>query len=94
MHLSIKLCSKQLSLHSLLTKKPDVEIILCQQVQVNVFVKEFIEKTRQYVHHVHLARWQDEKFRICKDTFPRGTNVYNMSAKKIIVIVNIMGEIL
>ena len=46
---------------------------MCQQVQVSDFVKEFIEKTRQYVQHVHLARWQDEKFRICRDTFPRGT---------------------
>ena len=71
MHLSINLCLN--SCISFLTKKPDIEIILCQQVQVSVFVKEFIENTRQYVHHVHLARWQDEKFRICRDAFPRGT---------------------
>ena len=34
---------------------------------------EFIEKTHQYIQHVRLARWQDEKFRICRDTFPCGT---------------------
>ena len=73
MHLSIKLCSEQLHFIPYLQKKPDIEIILCQQVQVSVFVKEFIEKTRQYVQHVHLARWQDEKFRICRDTIPIGT---------------------
>ena len=33
---------------------------MCHQVQVSDFVKEFIEKTHQYVQHVHLARWQDE----------------------------------
>ena len=56
-----------------LQKKTDIQIILCQQVQVSDFVKKFIEKTHQYVQHVHLARWQDEKFRICRDTFPCGT---------------------
>ena len=58
-------------LHSIpyLQKKNDIEIILCQRVQVSNFVKEFIEKT----HHVHLVRWQDEKFKMCKDTFPHGT---------------------
>jgi hypothetical protein len=68
-----KIMFRTVAFHSLLTKKPDIENILCQQVQVSVFVKEFIEKTRQYVQHVHLARWQDEKFRICRDSFPRGT---------------------
>ena len=71
MYLSINLCLN--SFISFLTKKPDIEIILCQQIQVSVFIKKFIEKTHQYVHHVHLARWQDEKFRICRDTFPHGT---------------------
>ena len=64
---------RTVAFHSLLTKKTDIVIILCQRVQVSVFVKEFIEKTHQYVQHVHLARWQDEKFRIYRDTFPRGT---------------------
>jgi len=68
-----KFMFEQLHFNRYLPKKTNVEIILCQQVQVSVFVKEFIEKTRQYVQHVHLARWQDEKFRICRDTFPRGT---------------------
>ena len=73
MHVSIKLCSEQLHFIPYLQKKLDIENILCQQVQVSVFVKEFIEKARQYVQHVHLAQWQDEKFRICRDSFPRGT---------------------
>ena len=68
-----KFMFEQLHFNRYLPKKTNVEIILCQQVQVSVFVKEFIEKTRQYVQHVHLARWQDEKFRVCRDTFPRGT---------------------
>ena len=68
-----KIIFRIVSFHSLLTKKPDIEIILCQQVQVSVFIKEFIEKTCQYVQHVHLEQWQDEKFRICRDTFLRGT---------------------
>ena len=64
---------RTVAFHSLLTKKPDIEMILCQQVQLSVFIKEFIENTHQYVQHVYLAWWQDEKFRICRDTFPHGT---------------------
>ena len=36
-------------------------------------MEEFFEKTQQYVKHVHVARWQDEQFRACRDTFPIGT---------------------
>ena len=36
-------------------------------------MEELFEKTQQYVKHVHVARWQDEQFRACKDTFPIGT---------------------
>ena len=36
---------RTVAFHSLLTKKPDIENILCQHVQVSVFIKEFIEKT-------------------------------------------------
>jgi hypothetical protein len=32
-------------------------------------MKEFIERTQHYVPHVHVARWQDTHFRICRDTF-------------------------
>ena len=73
MHLSINLCLKSYISFLTYKKKIDIEIILCHQVQVSDFVKEFIEKTHQYVQHVHLARWQDEKFRICRDTFRCGT---------------------
>ena len=45
-------------------------MILCHQVQFSDFIKEFIEKTPQYVQHVHLAQWYDDKFRLCRDTFP------------------------
>ena len=33
----------------------------------------FFEKTQQYVNHVHVACWKDEKFIMCRDTFPIGT---------------------
>ena len=36
-------------------------------------MKEFFEKTQQYVNHVHVTRWKDEQFRACRDTFPIGT---------------------
>ena len=36
-------------------------------------MEEFFEKTQQYVKHGHVARWQDEQFRTCRDTFPNGT---------------------
>ena len=36
-------------------------------------MEELFEKTQQHVNHVHVARWQDEQFRVCKDTFPIGT---------------------
>ena len=36
-------------------------------------MEELLEKTQQYVKHVHVARWQDEQFRTCRDTFPIGT---------------------
>ena len=36
-------------------------------------MKEFYQKTEHYVQHVHVARWQDEQYRNCRDTFPLGT---------------------
>ena len=36
-------------------------------------MEEFFEKTQQYVKYVHVARWQDEQFRSCRDKFPIGT---------------------
>ena len=64
---------EQLHFIPYLQKETDIEIILCHQVQVSDFIKEIIENTHQYIQHVHSKRWQDEKFRICRDTFPRGT---------------------
>ena len=43
------------------------------QVQVCEFISEFRGKILQYIQHVDMERWQDEKFRICSDTFPLGT---------------------
>ena len=40
---------------------------LCQ------FMDEFFDNTQQYVKHVHVARCQDEHFRMCRDTFAIGT---------------------
>ena len=36
-------------------------------------MEEFFEKTQRYVKHVHVDRWQDEEFRVCRDTFSIGT---------------------
>ena len=36
-------------------------------------MKEFFKKMQHYVKHVHVARWKDEQFRACRDTFPIGT---------------------
>ena len=73
MHLSINLCLNSYISFRTYKKKTDIEIILCHQVQVSDLVKEFIEKTHQYVHHVHLTQCKDEKFRICRNTFTHGT---------------------
>jgi hypothetical protein len=35
-------------------------------------MKEFVEKTQQYIQHVDVARWKDDDFRICRDKFPVG----------------------
>ena len=48
-------------------------LLLFYQVRVCDFIKEFFQETQEYVQHVHVARWQDEHFRICRDTFPVGT---------------------
>ena len=49
-------------------------------LQKNLILRSFsvnryklVSSSRNLVHHVRLARWQDEKFRICRDTFPHGT---------------------
>ena len=42
-------------------------------MQVCDFILEFRGKIQQYIQHVDMARWQDEQFRICRDTFPLGT---------------------
>ena len=47
--------------------------IFFHQVKVCDFISEFRGKIQQYIKHVDMARWQDEQFRICRDTFPLGT---------------------
>ena len=44
-----------------------------QQVHVCEFIPEFRGKIQYYIQHVHMARWQDEQFKLCRDTFPLGT---------------------
>ena len=40
------------------------------------FMKMFQEKlVYEYIMHTHRARWLDEKFKLCKDTFSLGTIV-------------------
>ena len=47
--------------------------IFLRQVQVCDFISDFRGKIQPYIQHVDMARWQDEKFRICRDTFPLKT---------------------
>ena len=42
--------------------------IFLHQVQVCGFISEFRGKIQEYTQHVDMAWWQDEKFRICRDT--------------------------
>ena len=48
-------------------------LIFMYQVRVCDFIPEFRGNIQQYIQHVDMARWQDEQFRICWDTFPLGT---------------------
>ena len=48
-------------------------LLLFYQVRFCDFIEEFFQKTQEYVQHVHVAQWQDEHFRICRDTFHVGT---------------------
>src|SRR5712692_8930139 len=48
-------------------------LIFMYQFRVCDFIPEFHGKIQQYIQHVDMARWQDEQFRICRDTFPLGT---------------------
>ena len=36
-------------------------------------MEELFENKQRYVKHVHVAHWQDEHFRMCRDTFAIGT---------------------
>ena len=46
--------------------------MLIYQLLVFNFMEELFANTQQYVNHVHVARWQDDPFRMCSDTFPIG----------------------
>ena len=46
--------------------------LVTSEVRVSHFIKELFKNKWKYVQHVHVARWQDEHFIICKDTFPIG----------------------
>ena len=48
-------------------------LLFLYQVRVCDLIMEFFQKTQEYVQHVHVARWQDAHFRICRDTFHVGT---------------------
>ena len=47
--------------------------IFFHEVKVCDFISEFHGKIQQYIKHVNMARWQDQQFKICRDTFPLGT---------------------
>ena len=37
------------------------------------FIPKFHGKFQYYIQHVHMAQWQDEQLKLCRDTFPLGT---------------------
>ena len=43
------------------------------RVQVCEFISDFRGKIQQYIQHFDIEWWEDEQFRICRDTFPLGT---------------------
>ncbi|XP_057857649.2 uncharacterized protein LOC131066816 [Cryptomeria japonica] len=52
----------------------------CELVKNDICVAEFIKIFQEklvyeYIMHTHRARWLDEQFKLCKDTFPLGTIV-------------------
>ena len=42
-------------------------------MRVCEFILEFREKIQYYIQHVHMAWWQDEQFKLCRDMFPLRT---------------------
>ena len=48
----------------------NIVYFVSHQVQVREFISDFHGNIQQYIQHVDMARWQDEQFRICRDTFP------------------------
>ena len=51
----------------------NIVYFVSHQVQVCEFISKFHGNIQQYIQHVDMALWQDEQFRICRDTFPLGT---------------------
>lgn len=52
----------------------------CELVKNDICVAQFMKMFQEklvyvYIMHTHRARWLDEKFKLCKDTFPLGTIV-------------------
>ena len=47
--------------------------LFVQQVCVCEFIPKFHGKIQYYIQHVHMAQWQDEQFKLCRDTFPLET---------------------
>ena len=50
----------------------NIVFFVTHYVQVCEFISKFCTKIQKYIQHVNMARWQDEQFRICRDTFPLG----------------------
>ena len=42
-------------------------------MRVCEFIPYFRRKIQYNIQHVHMARWQDGQFKLCRDTFPLGT---------------------
>ena len=60
--------------------KDGKELKRCELVKIDVFIADFMKLFQEkivydYIGHTHRARWLDEKFKLCKDTFSLGTIV-------------------
>ena len=55
--------------------KDGKELKMCELVKFDVHVPDFMKKFQEkiayeHIDHTHRSRWLDEKFKLCKNTFP------------------------
>ena len=48
----------------------NIYFLFFHEAHVCEFILEFRGKVQKYIQHVDMAQWQDDQFKICRDTFP------------------------